>query len=92
MFGGVHLRQRVLLGRIAGFYGFSIAEAERQTPVAEFVRTKLPRNPTLGDRIRFENIELVVREMNGKRITRIGLEPDPDERGLDFMSGSSPPT
>jgi NhaP-type Na+/H+ and K+/H+ antiporter len=61
-----------------------------QTSVAEFVRTKLPRKPTLGDRIRFENIELVVREMNGKRITRIGLELDPDERGLDFMSGSSP--
>ena len=64
----------ILLGRIAAFYGFSIPEAENQTSVADFVRARLTRIPTLGDRIRLEDIELVVRGMHGGRITSIGLE------------------
>jgi cell volume regulation protein A len=64
----------VPLGRIAAFYGLSIPEAENETSLADFVRDRLPDSPTLGDRIRFEDIELVVRDMHGERITRIGLE------------------
>jgi NhaP-type Na+/H+ and K+/H+ antiporter len=64
----------ILLGRIAAFYGFSIPEVENQTSVADFVGARLTRNPTLGDHIRLEDIELVVRGMHRGRITRIGLE------------------
>ena len=91
-FGGFTFASEVLLGRIAVFYGLSIPEAEIETSLADFVRARLPRNPTLGDRIRFEDTELVVREMNGERITTIGLELEPGKRGLACMSGSSPAT
>ena len=64
----------VLLGRIAAFYGLSVPGVEHETSLGDFVRARLPRDPTLGDRIRLEDIELVVRGMHGERITRIGLE------------------
>ncbi|MGH6898340.1 MAG: transporter associated domain-containing protein [Geminicoccaceae bacterium] len=80
MSGGFTFASEVLLARIAGFYGFSIPEAENETSLADFVRARLPHSPTLGDRIRLEDIELVVRAMNGERITRIGLELEPRKR------------
>ena len=89
-FGGFTFASEVRLGRIAGFYGLSVPEAERETSVAEFVRARLPHTPTLGDRIRFERIELVVREMSGDRIATVELELEPGRRGSDFMSGNSP--
>jgi cell volume regulation protein A len=71
----------VPLGRISEFYGLSIPEGENQTCLADFVRPRLPHNPTFGDRIRFGEIELVVRGMSGERITRIGLDLEPGGRG-----------
>jgi cell volume regulation protein A len=72
----------VLLGRIAAFYGFSVPETDNETSLADFIRTRLPHDPTLGDRIRVEDIELVVRDMSGERITTIGLELEPRERAV----------
>jgi cell volume regulation protein A len=63
-----------LLGTLAAFYGFSIPEGESETSLADVVRARLPHDPALGDRIRLEDIELVVRAMHGERITRIGLD------------------
>ena len=70
IFGGFTFAGEVLLGRIAGFYGFAIPAAENQTSLANFLRARLSHAPTLGDRIRLGDIELVVRGMNGERITR----------------------
>jgi len=81
IFGGFTFGSEVLLGRIAGFYGFPIPAIHNGTSLADFVRARLPNNPTLGDRIRLEDIELVVRGMDGERITRIGLELEPRKRG-----------
>lgn len=64
----------MLLGRIAAFYGFSVPEGENQTSLADSVRARLARAPKLGDRIRFDDIELVVRAIHGERITSIGLD------------------
>ena len=70
IFGGFAFAGEVMLGRIAGFYGFAIPAAENQTSLANFLRARLSHAPTLGDRIRLEDIELVVRGMNGERTTR----------------------
>jgi NhaP-type Na+/H+ and K+/H+ antiporter len=91
-FKGFTFASEVLLARIAGFYGFPAPEAEKEASLADFVRARLPHNPTLGDRIRFEGIELVVRDMSGGQITRIGLELGSGERDLALTSGSSPVT
>lgn len=76
-FGGFTFASEVLLGRIAAFYGFPIPETERATSLADFIRARLPHNPTMGDRIRIEHVELVVREMIGNQIATIGLELEP---------------
>jgi potassium/hydrogen antiporter len=89
-FGGFTFASDVLLGRVAVFYGLAIPAAENETSLADFLRARLPREPTLGDRIRCDDVELVVRAMNGERITKVGLELAPHERGLAWMSGSSP--
>jgi cell volume regulation protein A len=88
-FGGFTFASEVPLGRIAAFYSLSVPEAENETSLADFVRARLPHSPALGDRIRFDDIELVVRAMNGEDITRIGLELEPRERGSGFMGGSA---
>jgi NhaP-type Na+/H+ and K+/H+ antiporter len=67
----------VLLGRLARFYGLSIPEGQNETSLADFVRARLPHDPTLGDRISFGSVGLVVGGMNGERITRIGLDLGP---------------
>ena len=84
IFGGFTFAGEVLLSRVAGFYGFPIPATENGTSLADFVRARLPHRPTLGDRIRLEDIELVVRGMIGERITRIGLEHEPRKRGSPF--------
>jgi NhaP-type Na+/H+ and K+/H+ antiporter len=70
----------VLLGTIAALYGLSIPAAEHETSLADFVHARLPRHPSLGDRISLEDIALVVRGMHGERITRIGLDLEPHGR------------
>ena len=77
MFEGFTFASEVLLGRIARFYGLSIPEGENETSLADFVRARLPNTPTLGDRIGFGRVGLVVGGMNGEQITRIGLDLGP---------------
>jgi NhaP-type Na+/H+ and K+/H+ antiporter len=74
MFGGFTFASEVLLGRIAGFYGFSIPEAENETSLADFVRARLQGTPKLGDHISFADTKLVIQGMDGERITNVGLE------------------
>ena len=74
IFGGFTFGSEVLLASIPAFYGFAIPGRKTTLSLAEFVRARLPDNPTVGDRIRLEDMELVVRGMHGKQITSIGLE------------------
>jgi potassium/hydrogen antiporter len=82
MFGGFTFASEVLLGRIAGFYGFSIPEAEKGTSLADFVRVRLRGKPLLGAYISFADIRFVIQDMEGERITKVGLEPKFREPGL----------
>jgi NhaP-type Na+/H+ and K+/H+ antiporter len=77
MFQGFTFASEVLLGRLARFYGLSIPEGHHETSLADFVRARLPDHPTLGDRISFGGVGLVVGGMNGEHITRIGLDLQP---------------
>jgi potassium/hydrogen antiporter len=64
----------VPVGEIAEFYGLPIAQAEKATPVGEFIAERLPAKPTVGDGIGIEMIGLVVHRVDGERITAVGLE------------------
>ena len=67
----------VPIGRIADFYGFPVAEAEKPSPVAAFVGAHLRGRPAVGDGVRVEEIELVVQAINGGKVAQVALELDP---------------
>ena len=75
IFGGFTFASEMRLGRIAAFYGFSIPEAEKESSLGDFVRARLREHPLLGDHISFAGLKFVVLDMQGARITKVGLEP-----------------
>ena len=77
MFEGFTFASKVRLGRLARFYGLSVPEGQNETSLADFVRARLANHPTLGDRISFGSVGLVVGGMNGEHIARIGLDLGP---------------
>jgi cell volume regulation protein A len=64
----------VPVGKIADFYGLPVPQADKGTPVGTFVADRLPANPSVGDSIGIGMIGLVVDDVSGERITRVGLE------------------
>jgi cell volume regulation protein A len=62
------------IGQIADFYGLPVPEAEKATPVGDFIADRLPTKPAVGDGIVIGIIGLVVHDVTGERITRVGLE------------------
>jgi potassium/hydrogen antiporter len=73
-FGVFQFAGHVPVGEIAEFYGLPIAQAEKATPVGDFIAGRLPAKPTVGDGIGIGMIGLVVHCVDGERITAVGLE------------------
>ena len=73
-FGVFHFAGHVPVGKIADFYGLPVPQAEKATPVGDFIADRLPAEPALGDSIGIGLIGLVVHHVSGDRITRVGLE------------------
>jgi potassium/hydrogen antiporter len=73
-FGVFHFAGHVPVGKIADFYGLPVPEAEKATPVGNFIADRLPAEPAVGDSIGIGWIGLVVHDVSGERITRVGLE------------------
>ena len=73
-FGALHFAGHVPVGQIAAFYGLPIPQAEKATPIGDFVAGRLPAKPTVGDAIGIGMIGLVVHGVDGERITAVGLE------------------
>jgi NhaP-type Na+/H+ and K+/H+ antiporter len=51
-----------------------VAQAEKATPVGDFLAGRLSAKPAVGDSIGIGTIGLVVHDVSGERITRVGLE------------------
>lgn len=66
-------------GAVAETYDLPVTSAERALPIAEYLRSRLGKKPAVGDRLRFDQVALVVREMEKEVITSVGviLEPEP---------------
>jgi NhaP-type Na+/H+ and K+/H+ antiporter len=73
-FGVFQFAGHVPVGQIAEFYGLPVPQAEKPTPVGDFVAGRLPAKPTVGDGIGIGTIGLVVHCVDGERITAVGLE------------------
>ena len=66
-------------GAVADTYDLPVTSAERSMPLADYLRSRLGKNPAMGDRLHFDHVDLVVREMEREIITSVGvlLEPEP---------------
>jgi NhaP-type Na+/H+ and K+/H+ antiporter len=72
-FGAFHFAGHVPVGKIADFYGLPLPQAEKATPVGNFIADRLPTKPAVGDSIGIGLIGLVVHDVSGDRITCVGL-------------------
>ena len=72
-FGDFILDADAKLGDIAFVYGFTAGEHGQRT-VADYVHEAFHKRPVVGDSVRFDRVELVVREMDQGRIRRVGLK------------------
>jgi NhaP-type Na+/H+ and K+/H+ antiporter len=73
-FGVFHFAGHVPVGKIADFYGLPVPEADKATPVGDFIADRLPAKPAAGDSIGIGMFGLVVHDVNGEWVTRVGLE------------------
>jgi len=76
-FGEFSLQADAAVGAAADLYGFSVPAEDRQQTLASFLAGKLPRHASVGDRVRVDPVEFVVREMRSQRILRVGIEVEP---------------
>jgi cell volume regulation protein A len=67
------LRGTTKLGEVEEFYGIHI-EAPADQTLDEFLRAKLGRRPTVGDRLASAPITFTIRELSDDRIETVGLE------------------
>lgn len=61
-------------GDVADAYGLPIEEARRQETLDDYLRARFRGRPVVGDRVRLGQAELVVRQIDNGRITRVGLK------------------
>ena len=60
-------------GDVADAYDLPVPEQHRGRTVADYLRAAFHGRPVVGDRLRLGKAELVVRQMDEGRITRVGL-------------------
>jgi cell volume regulation protein A len=80
IFGEFTFKGDVPVREVATFYDLKVPEEERELRLADFVRQRLGRKPVVGDRLPVEGVELVVQEMAGDDIARVGIELEPEQR------------
>jgi potassium/hydrogen antiporter len=74
VFGDFVLDGGAQIGAVAAAYGVIAPDVECGTTVADFIRCRLRAEPVVGDAVDLDRLRLVVREMEGGRITRVGLK------------------
>lgn len=72
-FGDFVLNGEARLGDVSAMYGFPVDEKIASLTLADYLSGFFKARPVVGDRCRLGSIELVVREMRGKTITKVGL-------------------
>ncbi|HZP94517.1 MAG TPA: potassium/proton antiporter [Burkholderiales bacterium] len=72
-FGSFTLSGEARLGDIAEVYGVEVPQAIHALTVSEYLDRRFRGRAVVGDRLRLGAMELVVREVEGRRVTRIGV-------------------
>ncbi|MCB5161193.1 potassium/proton antiporter [Marinomonas algarum] len=73
-FGEFAVRGDAPLIDLAKVYGVPLDDLDPAETAAELLQRKLGKSVVVGDRVRFGNLRLTVRQMNGNQIESIGLK------------------
>jgi cell volume regulation protein A len=73
-FGEFALDAEARVDDLAAAYGFAIPEGAGRASLGALLAQAFARRPVIGDRIDLGQVQLVVREMVGERITKVGLK------------------
>jgi cell volume regulation protein A len=77
----------VALGALADIYGLSVEPEEAATPLANYLKAHLGRPPRSGDTLPLGPIVLVVRRLEGERVSEVGLRlPEEEEEPQGFFA------
>jgi potassium/hydrogen antiporter len=72
-FGDFVLNGDAILGDLAAVYGLAVPEGASGKSLADYLAEAFHGRAVVGDRVRLGGAELVVREIDNGRITRVGL-------------------
>jgi len=77
VYGDFVLEGAARLGDVARFYEIPIAPADAGLTLEQYLRRALRKRPVPGDGVTAVRLRLTVREMEGDRITKVGLKLAP---------------
>ncbi|MBY0431457.1 MAG: cation:proton antiporter, partial [Rhodospirillales bacterium] len=80
LFGEFSLDPDSTLGAVAAVYGATIPADKASLTLAELFRLEFRDRPEIGDRIHLGSIDLIARDIEGDRLTAVGLAVDPRQR------------
>jgi cell volume regulation protein A len=73
VFGTFMLDGDAPLGEVAGIYGVEVPERAKSQTLARYIDRQFHRRPVVGDFVRIGGMNLVVREIQGRNITKVGI-------------------
>jgi potassium/hydrogen antiporter len=75
----------VTLGQLCALYSLPFEPMYFDKTLTEFIEMRLGNNAVIGDRVKIGEVELVVREFDRNRVTKIGLELEPQANRLPIV-------
>jgi len=72
-FGTFTLDGEALMQEVANAYGLTLSPGEQEMTLGEFVALRVGGHPVVGDDVDWHGFHWVVSEMEGNRVTRVGL-------------------
>jgi potassium/hydrogen antiporter len=75
----------VTLGQLCALYSLPFEPIDFDKTLTEFIEMRLGNNAVIGDRVKIGEVELVVREFDRNRVTKIGLELEPEANRLPIL-------
>lgn len=72
-FGEFSLDGEVILSDVAMMYGLHISPELANRTLSEHLSRSVRNRPVIGDRVRLDKVQLVVRQMSGGEITKVGI-------------------
>ncbi len=73
LFGDFTIQSGARLADLAAVYGLNLEPGQAELTAEQLIRQRFGGRPTVGDRVVLDRMELVVREIAGDRIVKVGL-------------------